>query len=143
MPGRSRSSCNSCRREENHGSSGSRSRYSRADQHAPARTPPVIVTPMPRRSIFRDAAAVAGGVTVGTTMGHLAGEAISSLFTGRHREEVMHSLPQNYQIGTEPSGPCAYEIAQFLQCAANRDNLQECEAFNEALRDCKRRNRLP
>ncbi|CAF4917669.1 unnamed protein product [Pieris macdunnoughi] len=98
---------------------------------------------MPRRSIFRDAAAVAGGVTVGTTMGHLAGEAISSLFTGRHREEVMHSLPQNYQLGTEPSGPCAYEIAQFLQCAANRDNLQECEAFNEALRDCKRRNQDP
>ncbi|XP_038209905.1 coiled-coil-helix-coiled-coil-helix domain-containing protein 10, mitochondrial-like [Zerene cesonia] len=121
--------------------SGSRSRYSRAEQHAPTRPPTVVVTPMPRRSVFRDAAAVAGGVTVGTTMGHLAGEAITSLFTGRRREEVMHALPRNYELGTEPSGPCAYEIAQFLQCAAHRENLQECEAFNEALLECKRRNR--
>lgn len=59
---------------------------------------------------------------------------------GRRREEVINSLPQNYQLGSEPSGPCAYEIAQFLQCAASRENLQECEAFNEALRECKRRN---
>jgi hypothetical protein len=62
------------------------------------------------------------------------------MFSGRRREEVVQSLPQNYQLGQEPSGPCAYEIAQFLQCAANRENLQECEGFNEALRECKRRN---
>ncbi|CAH2232799.1 jg16583 [Pararge aegeria aegeria] len=123
--------------------SSSRSRYSRADQHAPAHPPTIVVTPMPRRSVFRDAAAVAGGVTVGTTMGHLAGEAVSSMFTGRRREEVQRSLPENYELGTEPSGPCAYEIAQFLQCATNHESLQECEAFNEALRACKRRNRLP
>ncbi|KAM3965318.1 uncharacterized protein ACR2FA_000707 [Aphomia sociella] len=118
-----------------------RSRYSRAEQRAPASPPRVIVTQTPQRSMFRDAAAVAGGVTVGTTMGHLAGEAISSLFGGgRRREEVVRELPQNYQLGSEPSGPCAYEITQFLQCAANRENLQECEAFNDALRECKRRN---
>ncbi|XP_061383800.1 coiled-coil-helix-coiled-coil-helix domain-containing protein 10, mitochondrial isoform X2 [Danaus plexippus] len=129
----------------NKGSGGyrSRSRYSRADAHAPARPPTIVVTPMPRRSMFRDAAAVAGGVTVGTTMGHLAGEAISSLFTGRRREEVVQSLPQNYQMGTEPSGPCAYEIAQFLNCATNRENIEECQAFNEALRECKKRNHIP
>lgn len=62
------------------------------------------------------------------------------MFSGRRREEVVHSLPQNYQLGTEPTGPCAYEISQFLQCASSRDDLQECEAFNEALRECKRRN---
>ncbi|CAG9786725.1 unnamed protein product [Diatraea saccharalis] len=62
------------------------------------------------------------------------------MFSGRRREEVQQVLPQNYQLGQEPSGPCAYEIAQFLQCAANRENLQECDGFNEALRDCKRRN---
>lgn len=63
------------------------------------------------------------------------------MFSGHRREEVVHALPHDYQLGTEPSGPCAYEIAQFLQCAGNRENLQECEAFNEALRECKRRNR--
>ncbi|XP_072949207.1 coiled-coil-helix-coiled-coil-helix domain-containing protein 2-like [Epargyreus clarus] len=98
---------------------------------------------MPRRSMFRDAVSIAGGVTLGTTMGHLAGEAITSLFTGRRREEVMQSLPQNYQLGAEPSGPCAFEISQFLQCATNHENLQECQAFSQALRECKRRNNLP
>ncbi|XP_026761904.2 coiled-coil-helix-coiled-coil-helix domain-containing protein 10, mitochondrial-like [Galleria mellonella] len=126
------------------GRSKSRSRYSRAEQHAPASPPRIIVTPTPQRSMFRDAAAVAGGVTVGTTMGHLAGEAISSMFGGgRRHQEVVQQLPRDYQLGSEPSGPCAYEIAQFLQCATNRENLQECEAFNEALRECKRRNRIP
>ncbi|XP_060803541.1 coiled-coil-helix-coiled-coil-helix domain-containing protein 10, mitochondrial [Amyelois transitella] len=117
--------------------------YSRREARSPAHSPPIIVTPMPRRSIFRDAAAVAGGVTVGTAAGHVAGEAITSLFSGRRREEVVRHLPQDYQLGTEPTGPCAFEISTFLQCAANRDNLQECEQFNEALKECKRRNRIP
>ncbi|XP_053609123.1 coiled-coil-helix-coiled-coil-helix domain-containing protein 2-like isoform X2 [Plodia interpunctella] len=125
------------------GRSRSRSSYSRNESRMPARAPvPVIIAPQ-RRSMFRDAAAVAGGVTVGTAAGHVAGEAITSLFSGRRREEVVQHLPQNYNLGAEPTGPCAYEISMFLQCAANRENLQECEAFNEALRDCKRRNRLP
>ncbi|XP_028043057.1 coiled-coil-helix-coiled-coil-helix domain-containing protein 10, mitochondrial-like [Bombyx mandarina] len=119
---------------------GSKTRYSRSNQHAPARPPPMVVTPTPQRSLFRDAAAVAGGVTVGTAAGHVAGEAITGLFSGRRREEVTQALPRDYQLGSEPNGPCAYEISQFLQCASSRDNLQECEAFNEALRECKRRN---
>ncbi|XP_052741456.1 coiled-coil-helix-coiled-coil-helix domain-containing protein 10, mitochondrial-like [Bicyclus anynana] len=131
------------RRPSSPSRSSSRSRYSRADQHAPAHPPQIVVTPMPRPSMFRDAASIAGGVTLGTTMGHLAGEAISSVFTGRRREQVVHSLPQDYRLGQEPNGPCAFEISQFLQCATNHENLQECEAFNEALRECKRRNRLP
>lgn len=43
--------------------------YSRSrEAHAPSRPPQVIVTPMPRRSMFRDAAAIAGGVSVGTAV---------------------------------------------------------------------------
>ncbi|KAG6443752.1 coiled-coil-helix-coiled-coil-helix domain-containing protein 10, mitochondrial isoform X2 [Manduca sexta] len=125
------------------GSGSPRTGYSRRNQHAPAHPATVIVTPVPRRSVFRDAAAVAGGVTVGTTVGHLAGEAISSLFSGRRGEEVVQALPRNYDPNAEPSGPCAYEISQFLQCATSHDNLQECQAFNDALRECKKRNRLP
>lgn len=45
---------------------GSPSYSPRRYQHAPAHPPPMVVAP--RRSVFRDAAAVAGGVTVGTTM---------------------------------------------------------------------------
>lgn len=46
---------------------GSPSRYNQDNAHAPARSQRIVVT-QPRRSVFRDAAAVAGGVTVGTTM---------------------------------------------------------------------------
>ncbi|XP_041978995.1 coiled-coil-helix-coiled-coil-helix domain-containing protein 10, mitochondrial-like [Aricia agestis] len=127
--------------------SSARSRSRPRSKTQRARTPPrvVVVTPSApqRRSTFKDAAAMAGGVAVGSAAGHLAGEAISGMLSGRRREQVMESLPQDYQLGTEPTGPCAYEISQFLSCATNRDNLQECEAFNEALKECKRRNRLP
>ncbi|XP_061716106.1 coiled-coil-helix-coiled-coil-helix domain-containing protein 10, mitochondrial-like isoform X2 [Cydia pomonella] len=123
--------------------SGSRSPktpYSRAERQAPSRAPPIIV--QPQRSVFRDAAAVAGGVTVGTTMGHIAGEAISSLFSGRRRQEVVEVLPRNYSMEQPPSGPCAYEIATFLNCAADHQDLGECAAFNEALKQCKKRHGL-
>ncbi|XP_047991758.1 coiled-coil-helix-coiled-coil-helix domain-containing protein 10, mitochondrial-like isoform X2 [Leguminivora glycinivorella] len=96
----------------------------------------------PQRSVFRDAAAVAGGVTVGTTMGHLAGEAISGLFGGRRRQEVAEALPRDYSMNQAPSGPCAYEIATFLNCAADHQDLGECAAFHEALKQCKKRHGL-
>ncbi|XP_073955821.1 uncharacterized protein [Choristoneura fumiferana] len=121
----------------------SRSRYSTGERRAPAHPPPIIVQPMPRSSVFKDAAAVAGGVTVGTTMGHLAGEALASLFGGRRRREVEEALPRDYRLEQPPSGPCAYEIASFLQCATAHDSLTECAAFSEALKNCKKRNGLP
>ena len=43
--------------------------------------------------------------------------------------------------GSEPSGPCAWEIKQFLQCAQGQTDLSLCEGFNEALRQCKQNNR--
>lgn len=49
--------------------------------HAPAHAPTMIVTPMPRRSLFGDAAAVAGGVTVGTTMVWTLCTASSTVYT--------------------------------------------------------------
>jgi hypothetical protein len=37
----------------------------------------------------------------------------------------------------ESTGPCAWEIKQFLQCAQGQSDLTLCEGFNEALRQCK------
>lgn len=70
----------------------------------------------------------------------MAGEAISGLFGGRRRREVEEALPRDYRVEQPPSGPCAYEIATFLQCASSHDSLTECEAFSEALKNCKKRN---
>lgn len=41
----------------------------------------------------------------------------------------------------EPTGPCAWEIKQFLQCAQQQSDLSLCEGFNEAIRQCKSTNR--
>lgn len=42
----------------------------------------------------------------------------------------------------QPSGPCAWEIQQFLQCAQGQSDLSLCEGFNEALRQCKVSNNV-
>ena len=39
----------------------------------------------------------------------------------------------------EPTGPCAWEVKQFLQCAQTQSDIGVCEGFNEALRQCKAR----
>lgn len=75
--------------------------------------------------------------------GNMASNALSSLFGGngrRYEHEMSTALPRDYQVGAPPSGPCAFEIAQFLQCATTHNELDECRAFNEALKECKWRN---
>lgn len=39
----------------------------------------------------------------------------------------------------EQTGPCAWEMKQFLQCAANSSDVSMCQGFNEALQQCKLR----
>lgn len=47
---------------------------------------------------------------------------------------------QNYQE-QQNSGPCTWEIKQFLQCAQQQEDLSLCSGFNEAVRQCKEMNR--
>lgn len=42
---------------------------------------------------------------------------------------------------SNPQGPCAWEISQFLKCAEGQSDLTLCEGFNEALRSCKSQHR--
>lgn len=53
------------------------------------------------------------------------------------------SLTMSYKQGgpSEPQGPCAWEIKQFLQCAETQSDVSVCEGFNEALRQCKAQHR--
>jgi hypothetical protein len=47
---------------------------------------------------------------------------------------------QQGSYGAEPTGPCAWEIKQFLQCAQTQPDLTLCQGFNEAIQQCKIRN---
>ena len=104
-------------------------------------------------SLFKQMAATAGGVAVGSAVGHVAGAAITGGMGGGgggHSDVPQQQQPQQPyyqqqqqqypQQGPEPTGPCAWEIKQFIQCAQSQHDITLCEGFNEALRQCKVQN---
>ncbi|KAK3912318.1 Coiled-coil-helix-coiled-coil-helix domain-containing protein 2 [Frankliniella fusca] len=99
-------------------------------------------------SLMGQMAATAGGVAVGSAIGHVAGHALTGMFSGGSDSQqpapaAQPQYSQQYaQAGSEPSGPCAWEIKQFLQCAQGQSDLSLCEGFNEALRQCKQNNHM-
>ena len=89
-------------------------------------------------------AATAGGVAVGSAVGHTMGHAMTGMFSGSGssdqpaQQQQQPMQQQQYgQQANEPTGPCAWEIKQFIQCAQGQSDLTLCEGFNEALRQCK------
>ncbi|CAH2096217.1 unnamed protein product [Euphydryas editha] len=115
--------------------------------HAPPSTPASAAAAQPQQpSLFGQMAATAGGVAVGSAVGHMAGSAMTGLFSGGSSSEPAQQQPaqatySEYQ-GQAPQGPCAWEIKQFLECAQQQHDLSLCEGFNEALRQCKVNNRI-
>lgn len=119
----------------------------------PAHPPPQAAAPMaaapaqPQQpGMFAQMAATAGGVAVGSAIGHTVGHAMTGMFSGGGSSEAaapQQSAPAQAAPGqpgaypNEPTGPCAWEIKQFLQCAQGQSDLSLCEGFNEALRQCK------
>jgi len=125
-------------------------------QHAPAAPPPsqpMMAQAQPQQpSLFKQMAATAGGVAVGSAVGHVAGSALTGMFSGGSSSEAAPAAaapaaavappPAPLYGGqqaqpSEPTGPCAWEIKQFLQCAQGQSDITLCEGFNEALRQCK------
>lgn len=71
------------------------------------------------------------------------------MFSGGGSSEAAAPAPaqaapqQQYYGGQQPpeaSGPCAWEIKQFLECASTQSDLSLCQGFNEAIQQCKIRN---
>ncbi|KAM3965400.1 coiled-coil-helix-coiled-coil-helix domain containing 2 [Aphomia sociella] len=121
--------------------------------NVPARAPPSSPGPVQAQpqqpSMFGQMAATAGGVAVGSAVGHMAGSALTGLFGGGSSSEPAQQQQQTppaqtyqqYQ-GQQPQGPCAWEIKQFIECAQQQHDLSLCEGFNEALRQCKVNNHI-
>ena len=95
-------------------------------------------------------AATAGGVAVGSAVGHVAGHALTGMFGGGSSSQPAPSPPAAAAAAPPPppppaqevSGPCAFEIKQFIQCSQNQYDITLCDGFNEALKECKSRNLL-
>merc|ERR1719367_1289581 len=91
-------------------------------------------------------AATAGGVAVGSAVGHVAGSAITGMFSGGSSAPAAAAAPPPAVAAAPPaqeiSGPCADQIRQFISCSQNQYDLSLCEGFSEALKECKARNLL-
>ena len=95
-------------------------------------------------------AATAGGVAVGSAVGHVAGHALTGMFGGGDSQPAASSAPPPPPAVAPPapapaaevSGPCALEIKQFIQCSQNQYDITLCEGLSEALKECKARNLL-
>lgn len=115
---------------------------------------PILISVLIKKSLLFphfQMAATAGGVAIGSAVGHVAGHAMTGMFSGgsnNNAQQQPEQAQQQQQGGSyygqqqpnEPTGPCAWEIKQFIQCAQNQSDLTLCEGFNEALRQCKMSN---
>ncbi|XP_063536417.1 coiled-coil-helix-coiled-coil-helix domain-containing protein 2-like [Cydia strobilella] len=120
---------------------------SRVPAAAPVSTPAPMAAASQQPSLFGQMAATAGGVAVGSAVGHVAGSALTGMFGGGGSSEpapqqAAPAAAPAYNQGQQPTGPCAWEIKQFIECAQQQHDLTLCEGFNEALRQCKINNHL-
>ncbi|KAJ7988123.1 hypothetical protein DPEC_G00320360 [Dallia pectoralis] len=139
---------------------GGRSRSSAPASSAPAPPAPAPVAPAqsalaaPAQSALAAPAAAQGpglmaqmattaaGVAVGSAVGHVMGSALTGAFSGGSSSSTEPARPaagtyQAPQPATSHSGPCMFEVRQFLDCATTQADLTLCEGFNEALKQCK------
>merc|ERR1711953_293814 len=113
--------------------------------HAPQSQPMMAQPQQP--SMMKQMAMTAGGVAVGSAVGHVAGSAITGMFSGGSQPAAAEAAPAQQQQYANPQqqnqdGPCAWEMKQFIQCAQNRGDITLCEGFNQALKECKNRGAM-
>lgn len=117
-------------------------------QPPPTQMAPMAAAAAPKQpGLMAQMAATAGGVAIGSAVGHTVGHALTGAFSGgsdsnqpaAQQAAPQQSYPQQHSAGAEQqsTGPCAWEIKQFLSCAQNQSDLTLCEGFNEAIRQCK------
>jgi coiled-coil-helix-coiled-coil-helix domain-containing protein 2 len=114
---------------------------------APVQQAPTAMAPAAAPSqgpgLMANIASTAAGVAIGHTMGH----AITGMFSGSGSDAPAQQQQAPAPVATQPAygaveqqnptGPCAWEVRQFIQCAQQQSDLTLCEGFNEALRQCK------
>ena len=116
----------------------------------------MMAAPSQGPGLLGQMAATAGGVAIGSTVGHVVGHALTGgggssapaaaeaaaapAAAAPAPAPLYPAAPAAPSGPSEPTGPCAWEIKQFLQCAQGQSDISLCEGFNEALRQCKATN---
>ncbi|CAJ0599697.1 unnamed protein product [Cylicocyclus nassatus] len=82
-------------------------------------------------------AATAGGVAIGSAVGHTVGNMLTG---GGGRSEVAEApaaAPAGAPQGQAYANPCEFEWKQFIECTQNQSDVSLCQGFNEAFKQCK------
>jgi hypothetical protein len=96
--------------------------------------------------LFAQMAATAGGVAIGSAVGHTIGAAMTGGLGGSSHQQPatqQEQMPvQQYQ--QQPTqqyqqNPCMQQLQQFLECSTQQSDLGLCQGFNDELKDCKLR----
>jgi len=114
---------------------------------APA-APPAAAPRAP--GLMGQMAATAGGVAVGSVVGHGLSQAIFGGGQGHGGQGAPQAAPQGGQYGDQgynQSGayaqpqqqaqPCEGEMGQFVQCAMNSENIEDCIGYLNTLKKCR------
>lgn len=118
--------------------------------HPPASQPAAAAQPQ-QPGMFAQMATTAAGVAVGSAVGHTMGAALTGSMGGGGGNSDEVAAPASYQQTAGSHGAlndagggsvCQFELRQFLECSQTQHDLSLCQAFNEALRDCRRANGL-
>merc|ERR1719242_2793030 len=84
-------------------------------------------------------AATAGGVAIGSTVGHVVGHALTggggSAAPAPAAPAPASGAPQQAYDPTQ--NPCYNQLQQFLSCTQQNSDISLCYGFNEALKECK------
>ncbi|KAI6241013.1 CHCH domain-containing protein [Aphelenchoides fujianensis] len=89
-------------------------------------------------------AATAGGVAIGSAVGH----SIGRMFDGGSEKQVEQAVgappPQNQyqQQQQQAQTPCEIEWRQFLECSQNQQDMSMCQAYNDLFKQCKARYQM-
>ena len=115
----------------------------------PAPAPPAQMAPAAAQQgpgLMGQMAATAGGVAIGSVVGHGVSNA---LFGGhgssdRGQDVTYQDPPPTQGYAQQPQynqqqQVCAYELEQFMACTQNQSDISLCQGFNEALKECKAR----
>ncbi|KAI1721180.1 hemiasterlin resistant protein 1 [Ditylenchus destructor] len=107
----------------------------------PAPTSQAAPPPSKGSGLFGQMAATAGGVAIGSAVGHTIGNMFSG---GRGSEEQAPVAPVNtydnkYEQQQALSQPCEIEWRQFTDCAQKTSDMSYCQSFNDMFKECKAR----
>ncbi|KAK6101370.1 CHCH domain family protein [Brugia pahangi] len=86
-------------------------------------------------------AATAGGVAIGSAVGHAVGNILTGSGGGHgNNDETALSGKQQVEQQQQYRSPCEFEWKQFMECTETQNDLSLCQSFNEIFKQCRAKN---